>query len=231
MNIKKTDQETIENFKKSFFYGSRSDLNFKFLSTLSDEEAGDFFQKLLRNISKAYDLGTSEDLFDFIFKAQKDSYSKEVKFSYEDGPFTPMDKPISKSNIVLLTSSGHFAKGDDPNPLGAVNMTQKEAEKRIMEFIKEEPVLSAIPKNIVPEDLMVRHGGYDINGAKNDPNVVFPLALFKMLEQNKVIGKLAEYAFSFIGACSQKRIIKKTGPKWVTQLKNMNIDAAFLIPV
>ncbi len=100
-----------------------------------------------------------------------------------------------------------------------------------MEFIKEEPVLSAVPKNIVPEDLMVRHGGYDISGAKLDPNVVFPLDLLKKLEQKKLIGKLAEKAFSFVGACSQKRLMKKTGPKWVSQIKNMDIDAALLIPV
>ncbi len=110
-------------------------------------------------------------------------------------------------------------------------MTQQEAQKRIMEFIKEEPVLSVIPKNIAPEDLMVRHGGYDINGAKLDPNVVFPLGLLKKLEQKKQIGKLAENALSFVGACSQKRLMKKTGPKWVSHIKDMNIDAALLIPI
>jgi hypothetical protein len=231
MNAEKTDLETIENFKKSFFYGSRTDLNFKFISTLSDEEAGIFFQKLLQKVSKAYDTDSSEDLFNFVFNSQKNSYSNEVKFSYDDGPFASMDKPVAESNIALLTSSGHFTKGDDPNPLGAVEMTQGEAIQRIMEFVRGEPFLSAIPKNTPAKDLMVRHGGYDISGAKIDPNVVFPLGLFKDLEQNKNIGKLAETAFSFVGACSQKRLIKKTGPKWVAQLKDMNIDAAFLVPV
>ncbi|MCP3898519.1 MAG: hypothetical protein GY707_02165 [Desulfobacteraceae bacterium] len=231
MDTEQTDQETIENFKKSFFYGSRSDMNFKFLSKQSDEEVGVFFQKLLQNIAIAYDNGTPDALFDFVTNAQEESYSKEVRFANETGPFTPMKKSISKSNVLLLTTSGHFAKGDDPKPLGVDNMTQQEAQKRIMEFIKEEPALSAIPRDIAPKDLMVRHGGYDISGAKSDPNVVFPLDLLKNLEQKKQIGKLAENAFSFVGACSQKRLMKKTGPKWVTQIKGMDIDAALLIPV
>ena len=42
-----SDPETFESFKNSFSYGSRTDLNFKFLKTLSDEEAADFFQELL----------------------------------------------------------------------------------------------------------------------------------------------------------------------------------------
>ncbi len=231
MGIENTGGETIGDFKKSFFYGSRSDLNFKFLSKLSDGEAGDFFQALLQNILKAYDTGDMDVLFDFVFLAQKSGYSKEVMFSYEEGPFSPMEKPVSQSNVVLLTSSGHFKKGDDPKPLGIDNMTQTEAERRIMAFLKEEPVLSAIPKDTAARDLVVRHGGYDISGAVQDPNVAFPLELLNELEQKKGIGRLVDTAFSFVGACSQKRLLKTTGPKWVEQLKNMNIDAAFLVPV
>ena len=44
-----TDQagETFEEFKNSFSYASRSDMNFKFLKSLSEQEAGDFFQDLI----------------------------------------------------------------------------------------------------------------------------------------------------------------------------------------
>ena len=39
--------ESFEDFKKSFSYGSRTDLNFKFLAKLSDDQAAKFFQDLL----------------------------------------------------------------------------------------------------------------------------------------------------------------------------------------
>ena len=51
-------QETFESFKKSFFYGSRSDMSFKFLAHLSDDQASDFFTGLLARIVDAYDSGT-----------------------------------------------------------------------------------------------------------------------------------------------------------------------------
>jgi len=231
METEKKRQETFEDFRKSFFYGSRSDLNFKFLAKISDAEAGNFFQTLLQNIYTAFDAGNVEKVFDHVFQTQKEAYSKEVIFAYEEGPFTPMAKPISQSTILLFTSSGHFEKNDDPKPFGIDQMTQKEAEQRIMAFMKEAPVLSAISKTTSTADLRVRHGGYDVRGAEKDPNVAFPLDLFRELEQKGEIGSLADMAFSFVGACSQKRLLKTTGPKWVEQLKTMNIDAVFFVPV
>jgi len=49
--------------------------------------------------------------------------------------------------------------GDDPQPFGLKKMTQAEAEARIFDFLKEEPVLCEIPREARPEDLEVRHGG------------------------------------------------------------------------
>ncbi|MCP4367501.1 MAG: hypothetical protein GY797_05195 [Deltaproteobacteria bacterium] len=79
MDTEKTDQETVESFKKSFFYGSRSDMNFKFFSTRSDDEVGTFFKKRLQNITKAYDNGTPDDLFNFVINAQKDSHDHRLR--------------------------------------------------------------------------------------------------------------------------------------------------------
>ena len=40
-------RETFAEIKNSFSYGKRSDMNFKFLKSLSEEDAGQFFQELL----------------------------------------------------------------------------------------------------------------------------------------------------------------------------------------
>ena len=231
MDQDNNSSETMENFKNSFFYGSRTDLNFKFLSMISDEQAGDFIQGLFKKVAKAHDTGELNSLFDYVTNAQHNAYSQDVRVSYKEGPFTPMEKKPDQARVMLFTSSGHFVKTDDPKPLGVENMTQEQAESRIMEFIKHEPELSAIPKETLYDDLMVRHGGYDIKGAKKDPNVAFPLEIFRELEQEKTIGSLADTAFSFVGACSQKRLLKKTGPAWVDRIKAMDVDAVFLVPV
>ena len=52
--------ETFEEFRKSFFYGSRSDMSFKFLDHLSDEQGTDFLQKLFRNVITSIDTGDSD---------------------------------------------------------------------------------------------------------------------------------------------------------------------------
>lgn len=222
---------TMEAFKNSFFYGSRSDLNFKFLSMISEEKAGAFIQKLFKTIANSYDTGEFKDIFECVINAQAESYSEDVRISYDDGPFVPVQKNIDQLKIMLFTSSGHFVKTDDPKPLGVEKMTQEQAESRIMEFIKQEPELSAIPKETHYDDLMVRHGGYDIQGAQKDPNVAFPLEIFREFEKEKKIGCFVDTVFSFVGACSQIRLLKKTGPKWVEKIKSMDVDAVFMIPV
>jgi hypothetical protein len=74
-------------------------------------------------------------------------------------------------------------EGDDPQPFGVTDMSQKEALMRISEFLKEEPPLSRIPIDTPREKLRVRHGGYDIRAAQLDLNTVFPLDRILELEK------------------------------------------------
>jgi len=132
---------------------------------------------------------------------------------------------------VLITSTGHFVEGNDPEPLGAKNMTQQEAIERIVEFVKEAPQLSIIPVDTPEDKLRVRHGGYDIRGVQADPNVAFPLQRLLDLEHEGVVGQLIRQAYSFVGACSQKRLLKQTGPQWIEIFNQQPMDAALLVPV
>jgi len=226
------EKESFEAFKKSFFYGSRTDMNFKFLANLSDEEAGEFFQDLLWKLGDAADDGNFERITDHVHDWQIRGYADEKEhFAYTEGPFTPLKKPVSESRLALLASSGHFVEGDDPEPFGVKNMTQEEAMKRIFEFLKEKPKLSHIPKNTPENKLRVRHGGYDIRGVQADPNTALPITRLLELEKDGIIGQLTPEAYSFTGACAQTRLLKQTGPEWVTLFKAQEIDAALLVPV
>ena len=69
-------------------------------------------------------------------------------------------------------------------------MTQEAAEERISDFIKEEPQLSEIPIDTAKKNLQVRHGGYDVRGAKKDVNVNFPIDRMRELRDEGVIPKL-----------------------------------------
>ena len=226
-----TTDDTFEEFKNSFSYGSRTDLNFKFLKSFSSEEAAQFLQDLLWKLGDSYDDGRFDRVIEHICEGQVRAYAKVGAWTYDEGPFTSLRKPISQSRLALLTSSGHFVEGDDPQPFGVKNMSQEEAMARITEFLRAEPALSAIPTDTPTDRLRVRQGGYDIRAAQVDPNVVFPLERLRELENDGIIGELAPEAYSFVGACSQLRLLKQTGPQWVGLLQQQRVDAVLLVPV
>ncbi len=224
-------QESFEAFKNSFAYGSRTDLNFKFLADLSDQEAARFIRGVLWKLGDVIDDGRFDRIVDHVYEWQIKAYAGEGRWTYTEGPFAPLRKPLSESRLALISSSGQFVEGDDPEPFGVKNMTQAEAAERILQFIRSEPTLSAIPVDTPDEKLTARHGGYDVRGARIDPNVVFPHEILLDLEEEGVIGELAPEAYSFVGACSQRRLLKESGPEWVRLLQERDLDAALLVPV
>lgn len=228
---KTSNTESFEDFKNSFSYGSRNDLNFKFLKGLTNQDAAHFFQDLLWKLAASTDDGDFDRIVQHIYEWQVRAYSGEGRPAFDDGPFAPLSKPVAESRLALLTSSGSFVEGDDPNPFGVKNMTQEGAIARIMDYLKSEPEISSIPKDTPMQNMRVRHGGYDIRGAQADPNVVFPLERLRELESDGVVGELAPMAYSFVGACSQSKLRRKSGPEWVKMLKQAGIEAVLLVPV
>lgn len=230
MTIDET-RESFAEFKDSFSYGSRSDLNFKFLKSLSPEDASEFFQILFYEVGELIDGGAKERMMDFIFKAQVKGYAGAGRYVYEQASFKKLEKTLAETRLALMSSSGHFVQGDDPKPLGVDDMSQSDAEARINDFVKEEPRLSEIPIDISQKMLRVRHGGYDVRGAQKDPNVNFPIDRMRELRDEGILPKLHAVAYSFVGACSQMRLQKETGPHWVEKFKESQIEALLLIPV
>ena len=228
---KENNKESFEDFVKSFFYGKRSDLSFKFMSDLSPEEASLFIQNLFKDIVDSIDDNDFSSLKQRLLQGQIQGYKEQKNFEYDDGPFHTLSIPLSSVKLSLMTSSGHFTKGHDPKPLGFEDMTQEQAESRVFDFLKEAPQLSEIPFDAAPNDLTVRHGGYDIRGALKDPNVSFPYQRMMELKNKGVFGDLSANAFSFVGACSQKRLLKKILPAWVEKFQKLKVDALVLVPV
>ncbi len=230
-----TEGETLAQFKNSFFYGSRSNLNVKFLADLSDEDAGRFVAEMLEAVSRLLDDEDSSHLVARFVAWQRDAYQSHLegkaRFTYDEGPFAALSKPLSESRVALLTSSGHFVSGDDPEPFGVKAMTQEEAEGRISEFLKTEPSLSVIPFDTPGDALEVRHGGYPIDAVRADHQVALPLGHLVALAAAGVIGEASPRAYSFVGATSQLRLREKVAPEWAERLRADEVDAVLLIPV
>jgi glycine/betaine/sarcosine/D-proline reductase family selenoprotein B len=206
-------------------------MNFKFLKAFSNDEAGEFFRGLLWKLGDASNDGLINPVIEHIYEWQVKAYSSESRWQYEDAPFTPLKKPLSEAKIGLLTTSGHFVEGDDPEPFGIKDLNQKQALARISDFLKIAPVLSEIPLDVPREKLRVRHGGYDIRAAAEDFNVVLPIDRLKELMRNGSIGHALEIAYSFVGACSQKLLANDIAPQWAEKLKSQSVDGMLLVPV
>ena len=226
-----SDKESLEAFFKSLSYGTRTDLNFKWLSFIASDDAISFMQLLLRYVTDALDTQDLTQLHELIRDAQTRAYGGiEPKYVYEDKPFAPLTKPIDQARLTLLTSSGHYVDGDDPEPFGIANLTQGDVIERIDEFLKEPPDLSEVPFSTPLEKIRVRHPGYDIEGAKRDHNVNFPLDSLLRLS---ALGKINLYpnAYSFVGACLQTPLRKRVAPNWASDFKQKGVDAVLLVPV
>ncbi len=229
--------ESIEELRNSFAYGSRSDLNFKFTRDLSDREFGDFLSAMFAATARVADGGDPLDVVNVAYEWQVQAYAGHLgdpdKFPHRktDTPLTVMTKPLTEAKIMLLTSSGHFVDGDDPEPFGETNMSQTEAETRIVEFVKSEATLSAIPVDTPTDKIRVRHGGYPVQAAAMDPQVVLPLEHLCSLVADGAIGNLAENAYSFVGATAQGHIKRTYGPTWAQLAKDQGADAVLLVPI
>ncbi len=229
--------ETLEELRRSFFYGSRSNLDVKFLKDLTDTEFGEFLEELFAATSATLDDGDATQVNDVMFRWQVHAYAghlgdpADFPHRHDDVPFTPLAKPLSECRVALLTSSGHFVDGDDPQPLGVVDMTQEQAEARIGEFIREAPQLSEIPVRTPPDQIRVRHGGYPVASVATDHQVVLPLGHLRAFADEGVIGELADTAYSFVGAAAQGRIKNDVGPAWARRLADGGVDAVLLVPI
>ena len=225
--------ETLEEFRKSFSYGSRTDLLFKFLASggMTDEDAGEFFRGLLELLGDAFDTTDYGPVLEYCFEWQVRGYTPaddaKPAFQYETAPWAPLKQPVSQSRVALISTGGLYVRGKDP--MGPDGPTQEEAVTQITEFLRSPPILSVIPRDVEPSDLHVRHPGYDIRGTLRDHNCVFPLDRLRELEDEGVIGELADENYSFVGATSQKRLLSEAAPAWAESLNGKGIDIVLLV--
>jgi D-proline reductase (dithiol) PrdB len=172
-----------------------------------------------------------EHVYEWNVRAYVEEVTEPSPWDYGEGPFVPLAKPLSEVRLGLLTATGSFVEGGDPEPFGVKNMTQEEAIPRIKDFVKAEPQLATIPWDTPREKLRVRHPGYDIRAVEADPNVGLPLDRLREFAAEGVIKETLPEAYSFVGATAQLPLIKKHAPRWAEMFREKRADAVLLVPV
>jgi D-proline reductase (dithiol) PrdB len=121
--------------------------------------------------------------------------------------------PLTERRVAVISTAGLQRRGDRPFTFGAVDY-------RI------------VPANIEAGDLVMSHvsTNYDRSGFQMDLNVVFPVDRLRELAADGVIGSVADYHYSFMGATAPEQmeaaVRNLAGP-----LKQDRVDAVLLVPV
>ncbi|MBW3578025.1 MAG: hypothetical protein KY462_09880 [Actinobacteria bacterium] len=219
------DEESFEDFRRSFYYGSRSDLNFKFLARLSDADGAEFLRQLLETLGDAFDTGEYDSVRELVYNWQVRAYAGEAEYSYDSGPFVAVGRRLQDMTITIVGAGGVFVEDDDPNP----GESQEDAEARISQYLREPPTLCRIPGDTPGDEIRVRHPGYDIRGARRDINAVFPIDVVGDLAADGVVGGVAATHYGFVGAASQLQLRSEVAPRWADELRADEVDVCLLV--
>jgi hypothetical protein len=217
---------SFEDFRKAFYYGRYSDMQFKFLARMDDESAADAVAAVLDRLGEALDTGDLAPVRQAVYEAQVAAYADDSGPTVDDAPFTALPAELSGLRLALVSAGGVFRVDDDP--MGPDGPSQQESLALIKNFLRGAPTLSVIPKNTPDSALTARHPGYDARAAQRDPGTVFPLALLRDLEAEGRV-RLADDHYSFIGATSQVRLRNESAPEWVEQIRADEVDACLLV--
>jgi D-proline reductase (dithiol) PrdB len=136
-------------------------------------------------------------------------------------PWSPLKKSLSQTRFGLLTSAGISLKSDPPFDM------QRE---------KEEPTWGdrsyrMLPRNTAAKDIDVNHLHINTRYIKEDLNVILPLNRMAELEQEGLIGQLADTAYSFYGFQWQSTEFLQEAIEPIScKLKQEEVEAVLLTP-
>lgn len=121
--------------------------------------------------------------------------------------------PLERARIALVATAGAHLPDQTPFDLG----------KRGDSSYRELPAEA--------DEFRFAHAGYDTRRAREDPDVVFPLALLRQLAEEGEIGAVAPRAFSFMGYIPDAApLLDVTGPEVAAKLLADAVDLVLLVP-
>ena len=121
--------------------------------------------------------------------------------------------PLGERRVAIVTTAGLHVRGDHAFGHGA-------ADYRV------------IPGDTPAADIVMSHVSvnYDRSGFQEDVNVVFPVTRLRELAAEAVIGSVADFHYSFMGA-SSPRTLEPKARELAGLLKKDRVDAVLLSPV
>ena len=122
--------------------------------------------------------------------------------------------PLAQRRVALITTAGLHLGDDRP-------------------FFRRTGSYRVIPGDVTGHDLFMSHSSvnFDRTGFQQDVNVAFPIDRVRELADNGVIGSLATYHYSFMGAAVDPEDLEPTAREVAGFLRDDGVDAAMLVPI
>jgi len=133
----------------------------------------------------------------------------------EPPAFAPLEKPLARSRLGLLTTSGCYVAG------------------QVAYHYKDDTSIRRIPIDTAAERLRFAHITENyLESARRDPECLVPLAALRRLRDEGAIGSLAGEAISCMGGVySQRRVREELIPQIEGVFKQQAVDVALLVPM
>ena len=145
---------------------------------------------------------------------EREHHLEKIRELPDFGP-TPfvIGPQLSKRRVAIVTTAGLQVRSDIPFKAGS-------ADYRV------------IPQETPAADIVMSHVSvnYDRTGFQEDVNVVLPLDRLRELAQDGVIGSVADFHYSFMGA-APIRALEAKATELAGLLKKDRVDAVLLSPV
>lgn len=121
--------------------------------------------------------------------------------------------PLAESRLALISTAGLHMRGDAP-------FNGFSGEYRV------------IPGDAAAGDLVMSHisTNFDRSGFQQDLNLVLPLDRLRELVEQKAVGSLASYHYSFMGA-TDPAPMEQAAREVAGLLKGDGVDTVLLVPV
>ena len=125
-----------------------------------------------------------------------------------DGP------PLNKRRVAIISTAGIHRRGDRPFTMNPGDYVR------------------VIPGDIQAADLVMTHvsTNFDHSGFQQDWNILFPIDRLRELADAGVIGSVADFHYSFMGAQDPMNM-ETIARDLAGLLKKDQVDAALLVPV
>jgi len=132
----------------------------------------------------------------------------------DDTPFAPPRRPLSACRLAIVTTAGLHRRGDKPFGPGEQTYRLIAADTPTVDIVQSHTSL-----------------GFDRVAIMRDVNISFPIDRLRELVGRGVLGALAPYSYSFMGAQRDvKRIEQETGPDVGRLLREAGVEAALITP-